>query len=151
MQHAMAFPRSRSRRSRRLLALVLLGLLVAGATRAESIDPTRTPRLGPIDAITRYVPPDRLGFRVLGALRAAFSARYLRYESTSDDLSARFHDGAGPGVVPLRDLETRVTLSHALTNHVDLQVQWRTRNRLSTDAPLDMGPQFVGALIRITP
>ena len=151
MQHAMAFPRSRSRRSRRLLALVLLGLLVAGATRAESIDPTHTARVGPIDAMARHDDPDRMGFRVLGALRAVFSARYLRYESASDHLAARFHEGAGPGVVPLRDLETRVTLSHALSDHVDLQVQWRTRNRIAMDDPLDMGPQFVGALIRLTP
>lgn len=131
------------------LASFAVGLclaLCAVAPAAYALDGTRAQQRA-----AAAIEPETLDIALPFRIRAAIGARYLRHDRLADALTARYLDAPGPRVASLRSLETRVTLSHAIAPWLDLQVEWRTRNRIASDDPMGMGEQFVGALFRFTP
>ena len=85
-------------------------------------------------------------------LRAHFNAQYTWHFYPSDQLASTFVGHAGPSLDKERSLVSRIAISHALTDNIDLEIAWGARNRLaSSQDPMQFQRHTVGALIRITP
>lgn len=84
-------------------------------------------------------------------IRARFDASYTRHRSESDTLAAPMVAGVGPGLRIERQIESRIALTRPLTDGIELELVWETRNRIESGDPMSFGRQIVGAMIRITP
>ncbi len=84
-------------------------------------------------------------------IRARFDASYGRFRTQPDHLAAPLVAEAGPGLRFDRHIQSRVALTRPLTEGIELEVVWETRNRIESGDPMAFGRQVVGAMIRITP
>ncbi|GEM_PF-4181278 len=84
-------------------------------------------------------------------IRARFDANYSHFRTRPDHLAAPHVAHAGPGLRFDRHIDSRVALTRPLTEGVEFEVVWETRNRIEAGDPMAFGRQVVGAMIRITP
>jgi hypothetical protein len=84
-------------------------------------------------------------------IRARFDSTYTRNNSLSDDLSLPYVTHVGPGIRGERSLESRFALTRPITDKIEFEISWGTRNSLAGNDPMSFGRQTVGAFIRIAP
>jgi len=155
-------PRSTSTRRAALLrlrvaALVLVAVLAGPAARAEDPAADWLDVLGQEFEQPLFRPND--DWRAQGLayvdlplqIRARFEASLERFRTRPDHLAAPLVAQAGPGLRFDRHIQSRVSLTRPLTEGVELEVVWETRNRVESGDPMAFGRQIVGAMIRITP
>ena len=155
------FPRSTSipgvaRVRPRVAALLLLGLLSVPSAKAE------TDRRAWVDAIgDRFEEPlfrPNPDWRAKGLafidlplqVRARFDARFDRFGTRPDGLAAPLVANTGPGRRFDRHIQSRVALTRPVTEGIELEVVWETRNRVEAEDPMAFGRQLFGALVRIS-
>ena len=84
-------------------------------------------------------------------VRARFDSTYTRNPFQSDDLSLPYVTHTGPGIRGERSLESRFALTRPITDKIEFEISWGTRNSLASNDPMGFGRQTVGAFIRIAP
>lgn len=84
-------------------------------------------------------------------IRARFDATYMHHSYVSDRLASPFVNSVGPGIDSDRSLESRIAFTRPISERIELEIAWETRNQITTSNPMGFGRQIVGALIRITP
>lgn len=159
------------------LGLVALAI-VAVSLRAEGAEPLAAPIADPAPGITAPAtrplrpahgrpgaPPLDQRWRARGVafvdlpfgLRARYDAQTLHrptpgneLETAFSDRSAAFDRSAG-AVGRARLLESRLSLSHALAHHVEIELSWAARSPLSRVDLLRIEDQRVAAMIRFVP
>jgi len=85
------------------------------------------------------------------SIRARFDASYMHHSYVSDRLASPFVNSVGPGIDSDNSLESRIAFTKPITEGIEIEIAWETRNRLATSDMMGFGRQTVGALIRITP
>lgn len=143
-------------RVRSSVLLLLLFAITTAATTA-SAENGRAPGEGS-PALALEALEDR-GWRQKGlayidlplGIRARVEARYTRHLYSSDILSQRHLADAGPEILGDRTLESRIALTRAIGDGVELEIAWESRNNLEVNDPMAFGRQTIGARIRITP
>lgn len=147
-----------------LAALQLLGGATATAldepspTDEPTLDGERQPAVTP-PGPARPIALDADRWRARGmafvdlplGVRARFNATYTRNLYVSEDLAARYAIDMGPAISGQRFLESRFALSRAISDRVELEIAWGTRNLLEGSDPMRFDRQTVAAMIRITP
>ncbi len=155
--HLSARPRLRPSLGPRMLLLVGLALAVGVAAPATSRAGAGA-REGGTDEQAERLPPDP-DWRPRGLahidlplqLRARFDAADGRWDSRAARLASPYTSQVGPGIAAERAIESRIALTRPIVGRLELEISWRTRNRLSGRDPMGFGPQVVGALLRFTP
>ncbi len=140
---------------------MLAGVLVAGALGTLALPVRAEPRLAdaPRTPATLAPGPD-VRWRARGmvfldlplGLRARYEARAFHRLGPRPDRADAFVDPAdGASRLAARLLESRVALTRAVAEHVELELAWSTRSPLSMVDLLRIEDQRVAAMIRFVP
>lgn len=131
-----------------IAGLILLGCLLGGgaALALEEVEDVESDaqKSAPIEWRSTGIAHIELPL----GLRARFEAIATRNLYHSEDLAESFTKG-GPQLRYSRSLESRISLSRALTQNMELEIAWGARSPIENVDLLNIQRQTFGALLRI--